>query len=136
MMLAIVLARGLGVAGVALAASLQFLFGFLAQVAILRRYYTTFSPRAVIGKSLEYGGWAGLSALAVRMALDHGYPMSGHPLSLLMGMLAGAAGIAAVYIGGLLLVQEPDCLALIRSVRGRLQSRSRLVAPVVASTID
>jgi putative peptidoglycan lipid II flippase len=133
LVLAVSLSRVLGVAGVALAASLEFLFGFLAQVVILRRYYPSFSPVLVIGKCLEYGGWAGLSGLAVRWAVERLVPMSQDPLALFLGMVVGAVGIGVFYIAGLLLVQEPDCVALVRGIRRRLEVRSRIVASVAPS---
>jgi putative peptidoglycan lipid II flippase len=125
LVLALALARVLGVAGIALALSLEYLFGFLAQLVILPRYFSSFSPWLILSKAMEYGGWAGLSGLSAHWMLNHVASRLTHPLALLLSMAAGGLLLGVLYLGGLLLVREPHALELLRHLRLRLAHEPR-----------
>jgi putative peptidoglycan lipid II flippase len=134
--LALVLSRLMGVAGAALALSLEYLFGFLCQLVMLRRYYAEFAPLLIIRKALEYGGWAGFSGLIVYTSMSHLHALPEHRFALCLSLGMGALLLGIVYFGGLLLVQEPDAVALGRRLRLHWLSRRQPVAAPVAAPIE
>jgi putative peptidoglycan lipid II flippase len=114
--LALLLGRVMGVPGVALGYSIEFVFGFALVVWLLGRTYTTFRPGHILQRALEYAGWAGVSALTAhwlnRLAL-HGSPLASHVgASLWLQLASGAVVCFALYGTALYAVRDPEAMAV------------------------
>jgi putative peptidoglycan lipid II flippase len=144
--LALALGRVMGVPGVALGYSLEFVFGFTLVVWLLGRMYAAFHPAQIVQKALEYAAWAGVSAftahcLTALTAPPTALAARGAWLCLQLG--SGAAICFALYGTFLLFVRDPDAMSVAAlfqisghgrqaAVRGSLLRLGRWLAQAVA----